>query len=127
MTVAILRTEAGRNPHDRALSDLVGELATRSDAFRSRWAKHDVRLHHSGTKLFRHPVARELTVDFNAVPLPGRPWAVAHRLHGRTGLPQRREARTARQWGCYLPPARRQHQRRLKPGGSVLGPRACLL
>lgn len=44
ITVAILRTEARRAPHDRALSDLVGELATRSDEFRTRWARHDVRL-----------------------------------------------------------------------------------
>ena len=35
-TVALLRTEAGRDPYNRALTDLVGELATRSDAFRTR-------------------------------------------------------------------------------------------
>ncbi len=73
ITVAILRTEAGRNPHDRALTDLVGELGTRSDAFRTRWAKHDVRLHQSGTKLFHHPVVGELTLDYNAIPLPADP------------------------------------------------------
>ncbi|MEN3304715.1 MAG: hypothetical protein V7603_917, partial [Micromonosporaceae bacterium] len=54
-TVNLLRTEAGRAPHDRSLSDLVGELATRSDEFRTRWAGHDVRLHHTGVKHFRHP------------------------------------------------------------------------
>ena len=48
--VAILRTEAGRNPHDKALHDLVGELSTRSDDFRRRWSSHDVRLHGAGTK-----------------------------------------------------------------------------
>src|SRR5204862_5333219 len=36
--VAILRWAAGRDPHDRDLSDLVGELATQSEAFRTRWA-----------------------------------------------------------------------------------------
>lgn len=36
--VAILRIEAGRDPFDRGLSDLVGELSTRSDEFRTRWA-----------------------------------------------------------------------------------------
>ena len=35
--VAILRTEAGRDPHDKALHDLVGELSTRSEDFRRRW------------------------------------------------------------------------------------------
>ncbi|HSO16261.1 MAG TPA: helix-turn-helix transcriptional regulator, partial [Arthrobacter sp.] len=32
-TVAILRTEAGRDPYDRGLTDLVGELSTRSEEF----------------------------------------------------------------------------------------------
>ena len=32
-TVAMLRTEAGRNPYDRGLSDLIGELSTRSEHF----------------------------------------------------------------------------------------------
>ena len=72
-TVAILRTEAGRDPYNRALTDLVGELATRSDAFRSRWAAHDVRLHHSGAKRFRHPLVGDLTVGFNAMELPADP------------------------------------------------------
>jgi transcriptional regulator with XRE-family HTH domain len=72
-TVAILRTEAGRDPYNRALTDLVGELATRSDAFRTRWAAHDVRLHHTGTKRFCHPVVGELTVGFNATELPADP------------------------------------------------------
>jgi hypothetical protein len=73
VTVAILRTEAGRDPHDRALTDLVGELATRSEEFRVRWARHDVRLHQAGTKLFHHPVVGDLTLDYNTVPLPADP------------------------------------------------------
>jgi transcriptional regulator with XRE-family HTH domain len=72
-TVALLRTEAGRDPHNRQLTELVGELATRSDAFRSRWAAHNVRLHHTGTKRFHHPVVGELSVAFNAMDLPADP------------------------------------------------------
>src|SRR3954452_12790231 len=53
-TVALLRAEAGRDPYDRQLSDLVGELSTRSEDFRGRWATHDVRIHSSGVKKFRH-------------------------------------------------------------------------
>jgi hypothetical protein len=71
--VAQLRTEAGRDPYDRALSDLVGELSTRSPAFRTRWAAHDVRLHQSGTKHVRHPVVGELHLHYEAMELPGRP------------------------------------------------------
>jgi quercetin dioxygenase-like cupin family protein/transcriptional regulator with XRE-family HTH domain len=55
VAVALLRTEAGRNPHDPDLTALVGELATRSEAFRTRWGTHDVRLHRGGTKQFNHP------------------------------------------------------------------------
>lgn len=73
VTVQILRTEAGRNPHDRDLTDLVGELATRSDEFRVRWARHDVRLHTGGTKLFHHGVVGDLVLDFNTLPLPADP------------------------------------------------------
>jgi transcriptional regulator with XRE-family HTH domain len=53
--VAHLRSEAGRNPYDRGLTDLVGELATRSDEFRTRWAAHNVRFHRTGTKRLHHP------------------------------------------------------------------------
>jgi hypothetical protein len=42
-TVAILRTEAGRDPHDKDLSGLVGEFSTRSHEFRIRWAAHNVK------------------------------------------------------------------------------------
>ncbi|MER6766914.1 MULTISPECIES: helix-turn-helix transcriptional regulator [Amycolatopsis] len=68
-SVAILRTEAGRDPHDKSLSDLIGELCTRSDDFRTRWAAHDVRLHRTGVKNFRHPAVGELTIDFEAMQL----------------------------------------------------------
>jgi hypothetical protein len=72
-TVAMLRTEVGRDPHNRALSDLVGELATQSDAFRTRWATHNVHVHVSGSKRFRHAVVGELHLAFNTIALPGDP------------------------------------------------------
>ena len=52
---AMLRLEAGRNPHDKALIELVGELSTRSELFRQRWASQDVQFHRSGRKRLRHP------------------------------------------------------------------------
>jgi transcriptional regulator with XRE-family HTH domain len=71
-TVAILRAEAGRHPHDRDLSDLVGQLATRSDDFRTRWAAHDVRIHSTGVKLFHHPVVGDVDLPYESLPLaPG--------------------------------------------------------
>jgi transcriptional regulator with XRE-family HTH domain len=47
--VAILRSETGRDPYDRNLSNLIGELSTRSEPFRIRWAAHNVRLHRTGS------------------------------------------------------------------------------
>ena len=67
--VAVLRAEAGRSPHDRALSNLVGELSTRSENFRSWWAAHNVRFHRSGVKRFHHPAVGDLTLAFEAFDL----------------------------------------------------------
>ena len=69
--VAILRAEAGRDPYDRRLTDLIGELSTRSDEFRVRWAAHDVKTHRSGTKRLHHPVVGDLTLDYEALELAG--------------------------------------------------------
>ena len=66
-TVAILRTEAGRDPHDKGLHDLVGELSTRSEAFRALWSAHNVRRHGSGVKRFRHPVVGDLTFTYEGL------------------------------------------------------------
>jgi transcriptional regulator with XRE-family HTH domain len=71
--VGVLRAEAGRDPYDRRLSDLIGELSTRSDEFRIRWAAHDVKLHRSGTKRVHHPLVGDMTVDFESLDLPGDP------------------------------------------------------
>jgi len=65
--VAHLRSEAGRNPYDRGLSDLVGELSTRSPEFRTWWAVHNVRYHRSGTKRLRHPVVGELELAYEVM------------------------------------------------------------
>ena len=67
--VAMLRTEAGQSPHDKALSNLIGELSTRSEHFRTWWAAHNVRFHRTGTKRFHHPVVGDLTLTFEALDL----------------------------------------------------------
>lgn len=66
-TVALLRAEAGRSPYDRVLSDLVGELSTRSDAFRTLWASHDVRDHRTGVKRIHHPVVGDLQLNYEGM------------------------------------------------------------
>ena len=71
--VAILRTEAGRNPYDKELHDLVGELSTRSDEFRTRWGAHDVRHHGTGTKTYHHPVVGDLTLAYEGLEMTAEP------------------------------------------------------
>jgi len=72
-SVAVLRGEAGRNPHDRALSDLVGELSTQSEEFRTRWARHDVRYHDTGKKRLHHPIVGDLDLTFEVMTLVADP------------------------------------------------------
>ena len=69
-SVALLHTEAGRDPYDRGLTNLIGELSTRSEAFRTRWAAHDVRLHRTGVKHFQHPAVGRLDLTFDAMEIP---------------------------------------------------------
>jgi transcriptional regulator with XRE-family HTH domain len=71
--VAALRIEAGRNPYDRGLTDLIGELSTRSEPFRTWWGSHNVRLHTSATKQIRHPVAGDIEVTGEALEIPADP------------------------------------------------------
>jgi hypothetical protein len=70
---AMLRLEAGRNPHDPALIALVGELSTQSEVFRTRWASHDVQYHRSGQKRLRHPIVGQLDLNFESMELPSNP------------------------------------------------------
>ena len=71
--VAALHGEAGRNPYDRGLSDLIGLLSTRSEEFRVQWARHDVRFHRSGTKRMHHPLVGDLTLSYERLELPADP------------------------------------------------------
>jgi hypothetical protein len=65
----VLRAEAGRDPFDRDLSDLVGELSTRSEPFRTWWAAHNVRHHQTGSKRLHHPTVGDLELDYEVMQL----------------------------------------------------------
>lgn len=71
--VAILRSAAGRDPYDKRLTDLIGELSTRSEEFRVRWAAQNVKFHRSGIKHFHHPLVGDLTLSFEALELAADP------------------------------------------------------
>ncbi|GII05566.1 transcriptional regulator [Planobispora takensis] len=84
---AMLRLEAGRNPHDRALIELIGELSTRSELFRQRWASHDVQYHRSGRKRLRHPVIGQLDLNFESMELPSEPGLTLNVYTAAPGTP----------------------------------------
>ena len=98
-TVALLRAEAGRDPYDRQLSDLVGELSTRSEDFRLRWAAHDVRIHSTGVKKLHHPIVGDLDLPFESLPLEAGATTSLVTYLARTRHPVPRRARPARQLG----------------------------
>ena len=72
-SVAFLRSETGRAPHDKALTDLIGELTAKSADFARRWARHDVKIHRSGVKRLRHPLVGDLALPYEAMDLPADP------------------------------------------------------
>jgi len=86
-TVALLRAEAGRDPTDRGLSDLIGELSTRSDIFRVRWADHNVRQHRSGVKHFHHPVVGDISLAYESLELVADRGLVLNGYSAEPGTP----------------------------------------
>ncbi|WEV29945.1 hypothetical protein OYE22_23995 [Streptomyces sp. 71268] len=72
-TVAVLRLEAGRHPHDRRLADLVGVLILRSTEFTAWWNDHRVLRRTHGTKSYLHPVVGHLHFSYESFQTPGDP------------------------------------------------------
>lgn len=98
--VAILHTAAGRDPHDKGLTDLIGELSTRSDEFRARWARHDVRLHRGGYKDFRHPAVGDLHLAFDALDIPNAPGLTLTAYSADPGTPSEDGLRLLASWAA---------------------------
>ncbi|MFB6780572.1 helix-turn-helix transcriptional regulator [Streptomyces sp. NPDC056352] len=113
VTVAILRTEAGRNPHDKDLHDLVGELSTRSDEFRTRWGAHNVRHHGTGTKRFHHHAVGDLTLAFEGLEMAAEPGLTLTIYTAEPGSPSEEGLRLLASWAATqdaLTPARRPQE-----------------
>lgn len=100
IAVAILRTEAGRNPHDKDLHDLVGELSTRSDEFRTRWGAHNVRHHGTGTKRFHHAAVGELTLAFEGLDMAAEPGLTLTIYTAEPGSPSEEGLRLLASWAA---------------------------
>ncbi|MFE7774323.1 helix-turn-helix transcriptional regulator [Streptomyces sp. NPDC057445] len=71
--VASLRLYAGRHPHDPLLTELTDDLSARDEDFGRWWEAHDVVEHTYGTKNYRHPLVGAVTLDYEALPVPGDP------------------------------------------------------
>lgn len=99
-TVANLRTDAGRDPYDKDLTDLIGELATRSEDFRLRWASHDVRYHHTGTKGIHHHVVGDLVLSFEVMTLPADPGLAMVVYSAEPGSPTADGLRVLASWAA---------------------------
>ena len=100
MCVWVMRAEAGRDPHDRTMQDLVGELSTRSEIFRSLWGAHNVRTHGAGTKRFHHPVAGELTLAYEELAITAEPGLVLLVYTAEPGSPSAERLRLLASWGA---------------------------
>ncbi|TCC57738.1 XRE family transcriptional regulator [Kribbella pittospori] len=100
MCVGIMRAEAGRDPHDRGLQDLVGELSTRSEVFRRLWADHNVRTHGTGTKRFHHPVVGELTLAYEELAVTAEPGLVLLVYTAEPGSPSAERLQLLASWAA---------------------------
>jgi transcriptional regulator with XRE-family HTH domain len=103
MCVGIMRAEAGRDPHDRGLQDLVGELSTRSELFRRLWSAHDVRTHGTGTKRFNHPVVGELTLAYEELAITAEPGLVLMVYTAEPGSPSAERLQLLASWAASTP------------------------
>ncbi|MBT2227708.1 helix-turn-helix transcriptional regulator [Nonomuraea sp. NEAU-A123] len=97
---AILRSEAGRNPHDKALTELIGELSTRSETFRRRWADHNVRFHRTGVKRLHHPAVGDLELNFEAMTLLSDPGLTLLVYTAAPGTPSADSLRLLSTWAA---------------------------
>jgi len=102
-TVAVLRAEAGRDPYDRDLSDLIGQLSTRSDDFRRRWAAHNVRIHTTGVKLIHHPIVGDLDLPFESLSLPADPGQTLLTYTAEPGSPTQDALNLLASWAVTAP------------------------
>jgi transcriptional regulator with XRE-family HTH domain len=117
-SVALLRTEAGRDPFNKSLTDLVGELSTRSEEFRTLWAAHNVRLHRSGLKHFHHPVVGRLDLMFEAMALEADTGLTLTAYAAEPGTPSHDALRLLSSWAATS----HQDSRESTPIGEADGP-----
>jgi transcriptional regulator with XRE-family HTH domain len=97
--VATLHLYAGRNQHDPALAELIGELSVRDEDFRRWWAEHDVYQRTHGTKHYRHPVVGDLILGYEALAPTGDHDQVLGVHTVEPGSPSEESLRLLASWG----------------------------
>ena len=107
--VSQLRAEAGRSPDDRELTELIGELTTRSQQFSTLWATHNVRWHTTGTKRFHHPVAGDFILTYEGLALTGDPGQTLITFTAEPGSPSQQALTFLASWATS--PAQRSAAR----------------
>jgi hypothetical protein len=98
----VLRAEAGHNPYDQALTDLIGELSTRSHEFRTRWAAHNVRQHRTGIKHVHHPVVGDLELEFERLDVTADPGLILQAFSTDPGSPSHDALSLLASWAATL-------------------------
>lgn len=101
--VESLRFEVGRNPDDRATTDLVTELRERSREFDQWWAQHRVHQRTHGSKRLRHNLVGDLTVEYETLTLPGDPETTLFIYTTEPGSPSRRAIDILASWTATTP------------------------
>lgn len=97
-----MRGYAGQRPHDKPLTDLIGELATRSNAFRTQWAAHNVRFHRTGVKRLHHPVVGDLELSYEGLDLPADSGWHLYTFTATPGTPSDERLRLLASWAATL-------------------------
>lgn len=103
-TVAFLRMEAADNPDDPRMTALVEDLSEQDPQFREWWAAHHVAHHAMGTKTFRHPVAGDLTLDWETLACPTDPDQQLVILTAMPGSPSHEGLRFLASWAATHQP-----------------------
>ena len=113
--VESLRLEVGRDPDDRATATLVAELREHSREFDQWWEQHRVHQRTHGSKRLRHPLAGDLTVEYETLTMPGDPDTTLFIYTTEPGSSSRRAMDLLTSWTAPGPGTDMQHQR-LRPG-----------
>jgi transcriptional regulator with XRE-family HTH domain len=109
-SAAMLHVAAAKDPFDGDLSQLIGELATRSEDFRVRWASRDVHEHRAGVKRLHHEVVGDIDLVYETLALFGDPGLTLFVYVAEPGSPSADALRLLAAWSTPMPAPDQRHQ-----------------